>query len=452
MRPVLILLNPPATLLTMRDYFCSSSSKAGYLWQPMDFICQSGYLAEHFDIRLIDAPAMRLQEKEAIRIVEGIKPSVIYSLIGTANLSNDFALLKELSRVTSAKIFVSGDIARFCPFFILERHPFIDGVVLNFTTSALANFLTKSETHPSSLALKGESPRDLPLAKGDFSYPIPSHDLFWSLNYRMPFLGKKFASILTNYGCPFRCTFCNSCNIGYAERNLENLFEEINFLSSKSVQYLFIKDFTFNARPDRSKIILSEWLKKNYRFNWIGYFRAELIDSELAELLKRTRCEIAQIGIETANEPVLSRLKQGSTLERIESGIAELKRQKIRYGAHFMFGLPKDDEKGFEDTVKLAKKLGLSYASFNFFTPRPGSELADSIKDWQKLAMDPSRPIYKREGAQKLDKQVKKAYLKFYLRPKYFFSVIKGTRSLESLHSTLSMGFGLFKSIFGREK
>ena len=56
----IVLLNPPAPQITFRDGYCSSSSKSGYVWHPLDLMIQSGILtAQGHDITFIDAIASR---------------------------------------------------------------------------------------------------------------------------------------------------------------------------------------------------------------------------------------------------------------------------------------------------------------------------------------------------------------------------------------------------------
>ena len=42
-----------------------------------------------------------------------------------------------------------------------------------------------------------------------FDMPIPRHDLFPHSRYRYPFIRRRpFATMLTDFGCAFKCTFC----------------------------------------------------------------------------------------------------------------------------------------------------------------------------------------------------------------------------------------------------
>ncbi|HPQ68626.1 MAG TPA: radical SAM protein [bacterium] len=434
MKPTLALLNPPAPLPTMRDYFCSSSSKMGYLWQPIDLLCQSGYLDADFTLAVLDAPAQELTETQTLTRLTALRPAVIIALVGTANYPDDFAFLERAAQATGARIFVSGDLARFYPQQVLTRFPFVEGVLLDFTGAALRDFLV-DQIHDPALFLRGEIRRPWAQRHDSFAYPLPRHDLFRALPYRMPFLGLRFASLLTSLGCPFGCAYCNSSAIGFTERDRGNLFAELDALRDAGVRHLFVKDMTFNVTARRAILLLEQWRARGYDFRWLGYFRAETIDAELAALLKATGCTIAQIGLESASATALAEMRPTLDHRRAREGLAHLDRAGVCYGAHFIFGLPGDDEDGWRRTIELARSLKLRYASFNIFTPRPGSALAGESVDFKALRMDPSRTTEPSAAAL----AVRRANRAFYRRAAYWPGLLGCLLTTGGVRATFSL-------------
>jgi len=434
MKPTLALLNPPPSLPTKRDYFCSSSSKMGYLWQPIDQVCQSGYLDAEFTLALLDAPAQELTEAQTLAKLTALRPAVIFALVGTANFPDDFNFLERAAQATGARIFVSGDLARFYPQHVLARFPSIEGVLLDFTGAALRDFLV-DQIHDPALYLRGEIRRPWAQRRDDFAYPTPRHDLFRALPYRMPFLGLRFASLLTSLGCPFGCAYCNSGALGFTERERDNLFTELDALRDAGVRHLFIKDMTFNVSARRAILLLEQWRVRGYDFRWLGYFRAETIDAELAALLKATGCAIAQIGLESASTTLLAEMRPTFDHERARQGLAHLERAGVSYGAHFIFGLPGDDEEGWRRTIDLACSLKLCYASFNIYTPRPGSALAGDAVDFTALRMDPSRLAQPGAAAS----AVRRANRAFYGRARYWPGLLRCLLATGGFRATLAL-------------
>ncbi|MCK7580898.1 MAG: glycosyltransferase family 9 protein [Chromatiales bacterium] len=55
-----LLLNPPAATVAIRDYYCSKRTKSNYLFQPIDLLMQSGVLAPAHELFALDATAERM--------------------------------------------------------------------------------------------------------------------------------------------------------------------------------------------------------------------------------------------------------------------------------------------------------------------------------------------------------------------------------------------------------
>ncbi|MCC6157359.1 MAG: radical SAM protein [Deltaproteobacteria bacterium] len=422
MKPVALFLNPPGARVTMRDDICSSFSKVGYAWPSIDFICQSGYLDPHFELRHLDASSLRWSVERTLSAVASMRPSLIYALVGSVALGDDLAFAERLTRVTDATLVIGGDWPQFHAREALERLPNAFGAVTDFTASGLCDAVVHGSAASAGLATRTHAAVER--KRGRFDYPMPRHDLFTNNAYRMPFLTRPFASILTAYGCPYACTFCNSGSIGFAQRDDDGLFRELDELERQGFRSIYVKDFSFNADAPRAKRLLGEWRRRGYRFTWTGFFRGEKIDVELAALLRETGCRMAQIGIETANDAVLGANKPAANLDAVNEGVARLRDAGVAYGAHFVFGLPGDDEIGFRRTLRWAKGAGLAYASFNAFTPRPGTALAKGVDFFAGVPTDSRVGIHTRS-----------AHRDFYRDPRSWWSAIRSSVRSGSLVS-----------------
>ena len=103
----------------------------------------------------------------------------------------------------------------------------------------------------------------------------------------------------------------------------------------------------------------------------------------------------------------------------------------IRVSAFFMFGNPGDTIESIRSTSALARKLNPTFASFNIATPDPGTQLYESLKDrlknetfekFDRLNTDFSLCDV---PAPQLRRELIKAYLRFYSRPSFWFSLIR---------------------------
>ncbi|MFA5356511.1 MAG: hypothetical protein WC301_03805, partial [Candidatus Omnitrophota bacterium] len=180
-----LLLNPPADKIVLRDKYCSSSSKADYFWPPIDLLAQSGILHNKYNLRVLDAVAQRLSFEKAFDIACGFSPDVVIFLTGSATWKDDMDFMQRVKDKTSARIIAIGGNLLTTGTEIMRMHHCIDAILLDFTSSQIISFI------------EGESITDLKdmvVRSGDdivssglpfktdhmdtFEYPVPRHELF----------------------------------------------------------------------------------------------------------------------------------------------------------------------------------------------------------------------------------------------------------------------------------
>jgi radical SAM superfamily enzyme YgiQ (UPF0313 family) len=422
-----LLLNPPASRPYLRDYFCCSESKSGYLWHPIDLLIQSGFLSKSHRIFFIDGIAEKLSDKDVLNMMEEIKPDVIFSLVGSLSYKEDTKFLRACKNRWNSLIVCSGDI-------LLEDEPpeWVDAVLTNFLSDELLLFIEGKREGFNFLKVKNDKERgNKRTFKEKFRYPVPLHKIFMKNGYRLPFIPYPFASILTSFGCPFRCSYCNSGNIGFSLRDIENIKEEVEAILSIGIRHIFIKDMTFLSDTEHSLKVME--LMKKYGITYNCYTRAELVNENLLYELKRSGCIMLQIGVESTNEDALRKLGRNADIKWTKEVFKMAKKLGIRTGAHFIFGLPYHSQEDVDKTISFACELKPDYASFNVFIPRPASNL------WREnfeTLQDEKR------------KWLKKAYLSFLFRG---WRIEKVPKNFRLMGEFLREGFKLYKNLLRRE-
>ena len=154
--PRILLLNPPSRKPVFRDCYCSGPCKGTIFIHPLDLQIQSGFLIKgNYQVEFIDAVFERLHPSRALQRIKAFDPDVILSLVGKAYLEEDTAFLKQIkSCFPSARLFLTGDIARFHPERLFQIIPEADGLLMDFCSSGLLDYL------------QGRSSRDLLLPRG----------------------------------------------------------------------------------------------------------------------------------------------------------------------------------------------------------------------------------------------------------------------------------------------
>ena len=434
MKRKLLLLNPPGDKKYFRDYFCTNVSKARYYFHPLDLVYASGWLDPYFELFLIDAIADSLSDKECIKKIKEICPEVIVFLLSAPSFEIDLRFLSKLNKMLpNAKMIGSGDIYREVRERAFKIQPYLDAIFLDFSTPDLISYLIKKDKKPINNLLYKEGKTIIEGPEihgyGAFRMPVPRWDLFHLDNYSFPFaLKTKLATILTDFGCPFKCSFCPMSGVGFKLREIENVIEELKLLKKLGVNELFFKDQTFGANKKRTKRLLERIKEEKLDFSWTCYSRVDVIDEPLLRIMKPAGCHTVIFGIESMNEGILEKYSKNTTEEEIINALNLSKKAGIRTAATFIIGLPGETKESTERTISFAKKLPIDFASFNIATPRFGTRfrknaVQEGIIDAQNLELDSSesQPKWKNQTMSNEDicKLQRKAYREFYLRPAY---------------------------------
>lgn len=460
MKPKILLLNPPGERLYVRDYFCSKISKADYINAPIDLVMLSGVLnSGEYSLNLIDAVAEKLSIQETLKKIKEINPDYVVALIGSVSLREDEKFLKEMSEFSHAEIFVVGDFLLTEDEKFLRENSHIKGVILSFISNGILNYLKKRESEITDLILRqGNEIKTYPKSgEPEFKINLPLHEEFIKKNYRMPFVRHyPFATTITNYACPFQCSFCVMNTFKYSERNLDNVFYELDYLKKLGTREIFFLDQTIGVNRKKLLEFLNRMIEKKYGFGWFGFTRVDVVDREVIKLMKEAGCHTLLFGVESANSEILEKYRKGYTKEQILRAFKLAKKEGIKTLATFIVGLPEETREMIEETIKFSRELDPDFVSFNFAVPRFGTELREKALQSNLISSDVK--VMDQSGTeitmgtaalsrQEMQKLKRKAVWGFYLRPKY---ILRRLMSLTSL-TELKLNFKNFLALIKNE-
>lgn len=449
-----LLLNPPGSQPFVRDYYCSKVSKSNYLFQPIDLVMQSGILAERHQITVCDAIADSLTPEETLALVVQFGPDAIVSLVGAVCLDDDLAFLEQVSRHCGT-LLVSGDAFLDEPGRWLGLYPFIDGILLDFTSTDVLRFLDGDRQGAGSIVSR-EAAAVYQRPRGqEFAIPVPRHELFTSPNYRFPFVRQReFATVLTDFGCPYRCSFCVMASLGYRYRGAANVMEELRDLKRLGMRELFFIDQSFGARRDKALDLCEAMVRERLGFGWVCYSRVDLINRELLEAMKRAGCHTIIFGVESASSMILERYQKGYTKQDILTTFRMCRANGIRTVATFILGLPEETRQTALETIDFLNLIDCDFASFNIAVPRAGtglrkSAIQDGLVTEDFTVMDQSGTSIAMASHHLSSAEIGElkhlALRTFYLRPSYLLRRLAGIRSWYELKEQVREGFHLLR-------
>lgn len=455
-----LLLNPPGERVYIRDYYCSKVSKSNYLFHPIDLLMLSGRLAERHELYVIDAIADRIDINSCYGMIKAISPDVVISLIGAVSLEEDIPFLERLKNDVT-QIIITGDIVLEDPEKWMKRHTFIDAVIMDFTSRDIIPYIEgRYETITSMVYRTVDSIRRTDYVRPkneEFELPVPRHDLFKSDGYRFPFIRhKEFATVLTEYGCPFKCSFCIMSTLGSRYRNVENVIEEFKVLKKLGKKEIFIFDQTFGINKKRAIDLCRSMKEEEFNFGWVCYSRVDIVDEKLLREMKEAGCHTIMFGVESASEEILKKYQKGYTKAQIRDAFRLCKKYNIRTVATFVIGLPEETEETANETIEFLKEIDCDFASFNMAVPRMNTPLRqEAIREG---LITPDLEIMDQTGSsiamptkyltiEQVLKLKKKAIRGFYLRPSYLWKRLRGISTLYELKEQVSEGWAMFRNL-----
>jgi len=440
MRVMLIL--PPSKFI-LKD-------KLGITSIPIGLAYLASFIEkDNHEVRIIDSATLGYKMEDIKNRIEEFNPQLVGVTATTSSIYDAYNVAKLTKNLNSKiKVVVGGPHVTFTAKQTLEECPFIDIVVRREgeeTFRELVNNLESCPGNTSSLKkIKGITFREngrieeiegRPFIKNLDEIPFPAYHLLPMDRYRLE--GKRFASIMSSRGCPFSCIFCSSSALFgkvWRARSPENVIEEIKLLKNKyKVKEIEFLDDTFTLNNKRAGKIAELLTEENLGISWSCSSRVDTINESLIEKLKKAGCHTIYLGIESGSQKILNIISKGITLTQAEKTINLIKKVKINTFGSFIIGIPGETVKTIKKTIDFAKKLSPSFAQFTICTPYPGTKLFDVAKEkgwlltknWAKYTI--LDQVMRIPGAvsANLNKWLLRAYLSFYMRPRFIFEQLK---------------------------
>ena len=221
------------------------------------------------------------------------------------------------------------------------------------------------------------------------SLPFPARHLLADYKKIPP---HAFQGIYGSRGCPFNCIFCGChTSFGYKPRlrSAENLVREIETVYKRlGTRYFYVCDDIFFVKKERAHKFCRILMEKKLPIYWSAQTRAEMVDDETLELMKRAGGQHVAVGVEVGNPEIRKLIKKGNTVDDVRHCARLIKKHGLYMVAFCIIGLPWEGPKEIWDTVNLVKEIE-PYIVYPYLpTPAAGTELANIVmqKNPQGLA------------------------------------------------------------------
>ncbi|RKY04906.1 radical SAM protein [Candidatus Poribacteria bacterium] len=271
------------------------------------------------------------------------------------------------------------------------------------------------------------------------SLPYPARDLVGIReNYNTYLKRTKLSTpIITSRGCPFRCSFCVVPRMNgriWRPRSPEAVVDEIEHVVEEyGFEGIIFTDDNFTVRPERVKRICDLIIERKIDIAWWCMSRADTIlkNEDMVERMAEAGCCTIFIGFESPNPETLKFYHKKTSPDVNERAIELLRKHGIQTLGSFILGALNEGKEECERTIEYALRLDPEQCQFSILTPYPGTEIFDMVKDrikvrdWTKYDCVHAVFDSDRLTARQKEKLLRKAYRRFYLRPRRIFNFSK---------------------------
>lgn len=204
--------------------------------------------------------------------------------------------------------------------------------------------------------------------------------------------GKIFKTGVVNVqasvGCPFNCEFCNFVKdkrYTYV-KPLDQLVAELKAIAQKGIHLVRFVDDNFRLGKRDLDRVCKRFLKEELDIKWMSFIRASTLAQADLDLLKRAGCVEVQMGIESADRSVLTKMNKSANPVMYRQVISDLLDRGINCSCCFVVGFPGETEKTFQNTFDFIQTIskpaqeGVFYWSIYPFLLAPLSPIYETEK------------------------------------------------------------------------
>lgn len=266
-------------------------------------------------------------------------------------------------------------------------------------------------------------------------YPAIQHGTFHK--------STKVVPILTSRGCPYPCTFCaGSLMTGkqIRRRNIKEVVDEIEMLQKQyGFEEFIIEDENFTFYKDHVLEFADEIEKREIKcyFSFPNGIRLDRLDEEVVKKLKTMGAYMVALGIESISTDTLKRMNKEWCRKQVIDMVDLLKKYKFIVQANFVLGFRGDSLADLQESIDFAMMLNVDQVYFGNYIPLPGTDDFNLLLDREELVLESidwncysayygQYPYHPTEITfEELDRAIKKATMRFYLRHRIVWGFIK---------------------------
>jgi radical SAM superfamily enzyme YgiQ (UPF0313 family) len=176
---------------------------------------------------------------------------------------------------------------------------------------------------------------------------------------------------------------------------------------------------------------------------WTCECRVDTVTPELLRAMAAAGCWCIFYGLESLDPDSLKAINKKTDVQQIRDAVRATREAGIEVRAIFIVGLPHDTPEKARAQLREITKLNLDFVKFTVLTPYPGTQLYNQVKSglFGTMTEEMSRLTghsatflpHGYRSLEEVDETARWLTRRFYLRPGYIWSRIRGIRGLDDI-------------------
>lgn len=195
--------------------------------------------------------------------------------------------------------------------------------------------------------------------------------------------GFSSVTISTMRGCPYSCHWCSRGVYGksYRRRSPQNVIDEIKLIQQQyQPDNIWFVDDVFT--------VSHKWLEEftelielqNVKVNYECITRADRLNEDVIQLLKRSGCFRVWIGAESGSQKIIDLMDRRVDVKVVQRMINAAQKAGIQAGTFIMLGYPSETEEDIKATLQHLKKSNPHWFTITVTYPIRGTELFEEVE------------------------------------------------------------------------
>jgi anaerobic magnesium-protoporphyrin IX monomethyl ester cyclase len=424
MSPDLVLVNPGSRARIYQSLGARLTAVENPVWAGLiaTFARTKG-----FSVEIVDAEADELTPEQTAGRVKSLDPKLVAIVVyghqpsaSTQNMTGASAIATAIKDLyPDIPLLMLGGHVAALPERTLEEEA-VDYVARDEGLYAIVDLLTafRASAYPDLAKIRGLVYRDHGRAVANAAAPLVKDldtemaGVAWDLlpmhRYRAHnwhcfghLQREPYAALYTTLGCPYHCSFCciqapfkggeqalglNADMNSYRFWSPRRVIDEIDLLVNKyGVRNIKFADEMFVLNARHVIAICDRIIERGYDLNIWAYARVDTVKDSMLDKLKRAGFNWLALGIEAADDKVLTDVDKRYKADEVYSTVRKIKDAGINTIGNYIFGLPEDTAETMQRTLELAVDLNCEFANFYSAMAYPGSPLYEQAvrQGWQ---------------------------------------------------------------------